>query len=142
LPSTKQLPKQIRVSLGTAIVLGLVKGKLDAAPTTAYLMTYTQGKCTGNCGFCPQARTSKSSTQMLSRVSWPTFPTETALEALTGAVDTKRIYRVCIQALNYPEVFHHLKALVKEIKNSSAVAVSVSSQPKNKKNIKHKTSWP
>jgi biotin synthase len=52
------LPKQIRVSVGTAIILGLIKGKLDAEPTTAYLMTYKAGKCTANCGFCPQARDS------------------------------------------------------------------------------------
>ena len=30
-----KLPTKIRVSLGTAIVIGLIKGKLDAAPTTA-----------------------------------------------------------------------------------------------------------
>ena len=68
-------PNAVRVSTGTAIVLGLAQGKLDAEPTTAYLMTYKQGKCTANCGFCPQARGSKSSAEMLSRVTWPTFPT-------------------------------------------------------------------
>ena len=36
----RHLPELIRVSLGTAMVLGLIKGKLDDAPTTAYLMTY------------------------------------------------------------------------------------------------------
>ncbi len=56
----RQFPDLIRVSLGTAMVLGLLDGKLDAEPTTAYLMTYKLGKCTANCGFCPQAKTSKS----------------------------------------------------------------------------------
>ncbi len=81
-PIQSGLPEQIRVSTGTAIVLELLKGKLDAEPTTAYLMTYKQGKCTANCGFCPQARGSKSSTELLSRVSWPTFPTSNVLTAL------------------------------------------------------------
>jgi lipoyl synthase len=129
------LPQQIRVSTGTAIVLELLKGKLDAEPTTAYLMTYKEGKCTANCGFCPQARGSKSSTELLSRVSWPTFPTPNVLTALGMASKQGRIKRVCIQALNYPSVFVHLEALMKEIKKHAAVPVSVSCQPLNKENI-------
>ncbi len=129
------MPLQTRVSLGTAIVLGLLKGKLDAAPTTAYLMTYKEGKCTANCGFCPQAKGSKSSTQMLSRVTWPNFPTVQLIEALNAAVNNGKIKRVCIQALNYPNVFLHLEALVKEIKRPTGIPVSVSCQPLNSQNI-------
>jgi len=78
------LPEQIRVSLGSAIVLGLADAKLDAAPTTAYLMTHRQEKCTANCGFCPQARTSRTRADMLSRVSWPAYRTQ---EGFKGIVD-------------------------------------------------------
>jgi len=134
-PTEVGLPLQIRVSLGTAIVLGLLSGKLDAAPTTAYLMTYKLGKCTANCGFCPQAKGSKSSSEMLSRVSWPTFPTPDVGAALAKAANNGTIKRVCIQALNYQNVFAHLEALVKEIKNQANVPVSVSCQPLNKENI-------
>jgi len=133
--SFSSLPGLIRVSTGTAIVLGLLQGKLDAEPTTAYLMTYRKGKCTANCAFCPQARGSKSSTDLLSRVSWPTFPTASVLPALAEGFKQRKIRRVCIQALNYPEVFAHLEALVKEIKKEAAVPVSVSCQPLNKANI-------
>ena len=118
------------------MVLGLLDGRLDARPTTAYLMTYRAGKCTANCGFCPQARASKSSAEMLSRVSWPTFPTQNALTALDASVKLGKIKRVCIQALNYPEVFAHLEPLVKQIKSCSSVPVSVSCQPLDKVNIK------
>jgi biotin synthase-related radical SAM superfamily protein len=135
LPKTTTLPQQIRISLGTAIVLGLLDGKLDASPTTAYLMTYKEGKCTENCGFCPQARTSKSNTNLLSRVTWPIFLTSEVLAALTASAEQKKIGRVCIQALNYPGVFGHLEAAVKEIKKRTAVAVSVSCQPRNKDEI-------
>ena len=129
------LPDSIRVSLGTAIVLELLEGKLDAQPTTAYLMTYRTGKCTANCGFCPQARTSKSNTDLLSRVSWPTFPTPNVLPALATMAKQGKIRRICIQALNYPDVFDHLEALVQEIKKRSAIPVSVSCQPLNTTNI-------
>ena len=129
------LPEQIRVSTGTAIVLGLLNGKLDAEPTTAYLMTYKEGKCTANCDFCPQAKGSKSSKKLLSRVSWPTLPTLSVLSAFDSAVKEGKIRRVCIQALNYPSVFVHLQALVKEIKKQAKVPVSVSCQPLNAGNI-------
>jgi biotin synthase-related radical SAM superfamily protein len=129
------LPELIRVSVGTAIVLGLLEGKLNAEPTTAYLMTYRLGKCTANCGFCPQARASKSSAEMLSRVSWPTLPTLNVLKALSDTAKEGRLKRVCIQALNYPDVFGHLESLVKEIKNLSSIPVSVSCQPLNTQNI-------
>jgi biotin synthase len=125
----------IRVSIGAAIVLGLLEGKLDAAPTTAYLMTYWDGKCSANCGFCPQARASKSSADKLSRVTWPAYPTKQALSALAEASKNLKIRRVCIQALNYPDVFSHLEALVTQIKRHCPVAVSVSCQPQSRENI-------
>lgn len=129
------VPEQVRVSIGTAIVLGLIKGKLGADPTTAYLMTYKEGKCTANCGFCPQARGSKSSNELLSRVSWITFPTEDVITAISEMAKNWRIKRVCIQALNYPSVFVHLGALVKRIKKDSDIPISVSCQPLKKENI-------
>lgn len=130
------LPQQIRVSTGTATVLGLLEGKLDAEPTTAYLMTYNAGKCNANCGFCPQARTSQSKAELLSRVSWPAFPTSNVTAAIRTAFDQGKIKRVCIQALNYPKVFRHLEATVKELKSNSSVPVSVSCQPLTAKNIR------
>ncbi|TRO47748.1 hypothetical protein E2P60_02435, partial [Candidatus Bathyarchaeota archaeon] len=92
------LPRQIRVSLGSAIVLGLLEGKLSAEPTTTYLMTYKVGKCTANCGFCPQARNSHSNAELLSRVSWPTFPISNVLKKIGHKAKHGKIKRVCIQA--------------------------------------------
>ena len=128
------LPRQIRVSLGSAIVLGLLEGKLDASPTTAYLMTYRSSKCTANCLFCPQARTSQANSGLLSRVSWPVFATKQVLQKIKSASASQRIRRVCIQSLNYPKVFSHLTALVKEMKRHTKVPVSVSCQPRKRKN--------
>ncbi|MGA2523136.1 MAG: radical SAM protein [Candidatus Bathyarchaeia archaeon] len=128
-------PSLIRLSSGTAIVLGLQQGKLDARPTTAYLMTYKDGKCTANCCFCAQARGSKGSAELLSRVTWPTFPIKEALSVLGNEFKQNKIRRVCIQALNYPEVFAHLEAIVREIKKEATIPVSVSCQPLEKANI-------
>ncbi len=130
------LPGKIRVSLGSAMVLGLLKGKLDAMPTTAYLLTYRRGKCTANCGFCPQARGSHGRVDMLSRVSWPVFPTMHVLDGIESAVNDSQIRRVCLQALNYPEVFGHLLAFVKAIYSRVKVSVSISCQPLNRENMR------
>jgi biotin synthase-related radical SAM superfamily protein len=129
------LPRHVRVSVGSAIVLGLLEGKLEAEPTTAYLMTAKAGKCTANCGFCPQARSSLSKAELLSRVSWPVFPTKSVLKRIESAVNNNRIRRVCIQALNYTGVFAHLAALAKAVKQHAKVPVSVSCQPLNSENI-------
>ena len=130
------LPQQIRVSAGSAIVLGLLEGKLAAEPTTAYLMTYKTGKCTANCLFCPQARNSRSKAELLSRVSWPVFSTKNVLKRIENSTEHRKIRRVCIQALNYPDVLTHLAALVTTVKQHTRVPVSVSCQPLNSENTR------
>jgi len=132
----ENLPERVRVSLGSAVVLGLVEAKLDAFPTTVYLMTYRKGKCTANCGFCPQARRSTASADMLSRVSWPTYKTLEVQKALINAAGSLRIRRVCIQALNYPTVFSEVCALVQTISKSAKLPISVSCQPNTVRNMR------
>ena len=131
----ERVPEKVRVSLGSAMVLGLLKGKLDAMPTTVYLLTYRRDKCTANCGFCLQARESRGRADMLSRVSWPVFPTANVLDGIERAVKDSKMRRVCLQALNYPEVFAHLLALVKAIYPHIKVPISISCQPLNRENM-------
>ncbi len=127
--------QQIRVSVGTAIVLGLLEGKQDAEPTTAYLMTYTQGKCLANCGFCPQARNSYGNAELLSRVSWPAFSANSVIAQIGSAAQSAKVKRVCIQALNYPNVFSDISFFVRNLKRNVSVPVSVSCQPLNSQNM-------
>ena len=134
--NSKELPKHIRVSVGSAFAIGLLSGKLEAAPTTAYLMTYRKGKCTANCGFCHQARESSARSDMLSRVSWPVFATEKVLNGIKRAVENDKIKRVCFQALNYPKVFLHLQSLIRATRQKVDAPISVSCQPQNSINIK------
>ena len=128
--------KCIRVSMGSAIVLGLLKGKLDAKPTTAYLLMCRNEKCSANCGFCPQAKESKGRADMLSRVTWPTFPTKQVVNKIKKAKNDAVIKRVCIQTLNYPEVFDDVLFFVKEIKSQTMLPISVSSKPLNPEMMK------
>jgi biotin synthase len=129
--TSASIPERIRVSTGSAIVLGLLKGKLDAKPTTIYLLTCRKQKCSANCGFCPQARESRGRADMLSRVTWPIFPIRQVVEGIERIVIDGAIRRVCIQSLNYPEVFDEVLFLVREIKSRVTVPISVSCQPLN-----------
>ncbi|UCG37656.1 MAG: radical SAM protein [Candidatus Bathyarchaeota archaeon] len=123
-------PSKVRVSSGSAITLGLVEGFLSAKPRTAYLLTHTNGKCNANCRFCSQARESKSPRSLLSRVAWPTFSTEKVISSLKNPAHHDEIRRVCIQALNYPEVVEHLLAIVGNIKAQKIeIPISISCQP-------------
>jgi biotin synthase-related radical SAM superfamily protein len=117
-------------------VLGLLDTRLDVPPTTVYLMTFRDGKCTANCGFCPQARLSGSRADMLSRVSWPTYQTTKVLDRIETACNLSgKLKRICIQALNYAGVFNDLSALVEAIRARSRIPVSASCQPVEEKDI-------
>ena len=130
------VPDKLRVSLGSAVVLGLVQGRLDAEPTTVYLLTYRQGKCFANCGFCPQARGSGGRGDMLSRVTWPPFPTGEVITRIGEAFKEGKIRRVCIQALNYPTVFEDLLSLIGRIRSQgNGVPISVCCQPVDRTRI-------
>ncbi len=129
------LPEKTRVSIGSAIVLGLIQGVLDSKPTTIYLLTYHPEKCSANCGFCPQAKTSKGRADMLSRVTWPPFPTEQVLSRIEHRVKGDMIKRVCLQAINYPTVFEDILNLAKDIRSRVKLPISVSCQPLKKEQI-------
>jgi len=120
-------PEKIRVSIGTAAVLGLAKCRLDAKPATAYLMTYTNSSCLANCAYCPQARENSSDKAMLSRVLWPIFSTREVFEGLRRAADF--LERVCIQAINYPGFFEDVVHLVKGLKENTDLPVSLDAPP-------------
>ncbi|MEM3571101.1 MAG: radical SAM protein, partial [Candidatus Bathyarchaeia archaeon] len=131
-----ETPEKIRVSIGSAILLGLKHGKILAPPTTIYMLTYYPGKCLANCSFCAQARESNSDLSHLSRVAWPVFETLKVVEKLRSLKNLSLIKRVCIQSLNYENAFKDIVGLVRIIKNSIKIPISVSCQPFNEDEFK------
>ncbi len=128
--------EKIRVSVGSASVLGLYHKEFDIPPTTCYLMTYKEGRCSANCGFCPQARSSSSATGRLSRIIWPVYPFNEFLNKLKYLPPTKRFKRICIQTLNYPENIKDLIEIIAQIKKISNTPMSVAVPPVSKDNLK------
>ncbi|MGA1793184.1 MAG: radical SAM protein [Thermoplasmatota archaeon] len=113
----------IRLSIGTAIVLGLKKGALPVPPTTAYMMVGSE--CVNNCAFCTQARDAVGNADMLSRVIWPAFAEDEVLEAL-GRVEGTGLSRICLQCLIDPTAMSELPGTVKRLRTASELEVSVS----------------
>ena len=129
--------ERIRVSLGTAKVLGLLRLRSDVDPTTAYLMTYASSSCRGNCAFCPQARDSSSSKERLSRVVWPEFSFKSLLEKIGPAVENGKLKRVCIQTVNYGDFVRDTAEIVSAIASRANVPISVSCSPIPKNQMEH-----
>ena len=127
-------PEKVRVSIGTAGVLGLKDIRLDVLPTTAYLMTYTEESCLANCAFCAQARDCDSEKDHLSRVVWPFFNWNMVLK---GFKDPKRdvLERICIQVINYPGFIQDLLEIIEDIKKITNLPVSVDTCPVSKDNM-------
>jgi len=119
----------VRVSVGTAGVLGLAKVRMDAVPTTVYLMV--GGRCTRHCAFCAQARDSRASPLSLSRIVWPPFPRQEVISALAEAFSRRRIHRCCIQATVSEKSLSETLALLREVRASCQVPVDASFLPLN-----------
>ncbi|MFH1447445.1 MAG: lipoate protein ligase C-terminal domain-containing protein [Candidatus Micrarchaeota archaeon] len=56
----------MRLAVGTAIVLGLGRGKLQSAPTTAHFLI--GDNCRHSCAYC------NVNNSMIARIGWPEFP--------------------------------------------------------------------
>jgi len=120
-------PVRVRVSLGTAAVLGLVHMRLHVPPTTAYIMSYTEGGCAANCSFCAQARDNSGDRQHLSRVIWPDYPLEEAMEGFNGP-EADVLERICLQVINYPGFLEDTLSLVDAFKKTG-LPISVDTCP-------------
>lgn len=118
---------KIRVSYGTAIQMGLKRGRMLARPFTAYLMTYHEGRCRNNCAFCPQARGSKANIERLSRVTWPVFELEDVVEG----IERGNFVRICLQTIDYPGMVDDVKELLRQFRPLNLpVSVSITPVPK------------
>lgn len=122
-PSPTDKTIKIRVSYGTAIVLGLIEARQDVAPTTAYLL-FDRG-CIGNCSFCSRANGNVRS-KNLSRIIWPEFDLEVVLNRLT--TPPLPFARICIQTGYNPAFEDELKQLVQRFIDTG-IAVSSTLSP-------------
>jgi biotin synthase-related radical SAM superfamily protein len=119
----------LRVSIGTAGVLGLVRVPMAVAPRTAYLMVGE--RCVMNCAFCAQARESKSDGDALSRVTWPEFRLRRVVVHLRKAEREGVVQRCCIQVTASQESYREALRAVRQVRRSVSMPLSVAILPAN-----------
>ncbi len=112
------------VSSGSAAVLGLQPLRMDAAPTTAYLMLGE--RCQRACAFCAQARTSVAREGALSRVIWPGYETDQVLAALSSSRAEQALRRVCFQVTAAPGAVSRVRDAVAQVSSATALPICVS----------------
>lgn len=113
-----------KLSAGTAAVAGLKTGKLEAPPTTAYIMLGE--KCRNNCRFCAQSRESKAKDNLLSRVTWPDFSAAEAVAAVAGCFAEGSLRRACLQVVDSGDSYAATLVALAKLKAKSGVPVCVS----------------
>ncbi len=118
--------EKVRLSVGTAMRLGLVPSEDVSYFTTAFLLTYHPSGCNANCAFCPQAQDSTASSDRLSRLTWPEFSMD---EVLASWPSHRGFARVCIQTLCYEEVVDDVLELTRRVRSVSDAPVSVAVHP-------------
>lgn len=121
--------KKVKVSSGTASVLGLNKLKPKAPPTTAYLMLGE--KCTNNCKFCTQSSLSTSSESLLSRVDWHNYDIDDILEQTNRAFNENTLKRMCFQIVDSPSSVETTLEMIRNVSATSKIPICASSTVKN-----------
>ena len=114
----------VGVSAGTAATLGLQCVRQTDAPTTAYLMVGE--RCSHNCAFCAQARSSTARSHLLSRVVWPPYPVEQVLQAVAHGFEQRVIVRCCLQVTLSPAYLSQTINLVQQLHAVSRVPLCAS----------------
>lgn len=123
----------IKMSAGTAYVLGFKKLAIDALPTTAYLMSGE--KCSHDCGFCPQARTASSRADLLSRVTWSGYEIGEVARGVHSAFAGGRLQRACLQVVDGHQNLDRVREAVKKIKGESDIPICVSTKVRSKEQL-------
>ena len=114
-----------KLSIGTAGAVGARQLKIDALPTTAYVMLGEH--CMRNCAFCAQARDSTSQSKFLSRVAWEETPEAEAIRNIGLAFQAGKIKRACLQVVNTPDSHALVLRALDEFKKYGDLPVVVSS---------------
>lgn len=114
----------VRVSAGTASVLGLSRIASFDEPTCAYVMIGE--RCAHDCAFCAQARSSAAPGDKLSRVTWPEFSAHDLAHALSAAAGEGRVQRACAQIVGSPGAFERSIAALDLLRGAVGMRVPVS----------------
>ena len=112
----------VRASIGTLAVLGLVDIKMNALPTTAYILEYSKQGCMASCMFCSQSSLSKAKDKV-SRITWPIIDFSQITYRLRRNSIVKRI---CVQSIIKPFFRNELLKILRELSIEANKPISLS----------------
>lgn len=121
--------RKVRASIGTLGVLGMELVQMDTPPTTAYLQIYTEKRCAANCLFCAQASGSNAELTHIARGMYIPADLEVVVQRLKMAFDRGYLARACVQTALYSAWWEDTVYLIKRIRGSTEIPVSLSVFP-------------
>lgn len=131
--SSIESPIYVQTSLAAAMELGLEPGRFyrNAYPGSLnLLLTYPQG-CRANCSYCGLARerSTVEGEHTFIRVKWPTYKlsliTDILQQRAADSARNRQFGRICISMITHVKAAEGCIAVVKQLRQSSDIPVSV-----------------
>ncbi|MCP4665755.1 MAG: radical SAM protein [Deltaproteobacteria bacterium] len=122
-----QSPDYAKMSLATAISLGLVRGRMYRAAVNRcvnLLVHYPEG-CSANCAYCGLAKKRPGNYQDKSfiHVDWPVYPMDEVIQAVNQAPDY--VERACISMITNGKCRSATLEMARRLKGETSLPVSV-----------------
>jgi biotin synthase-related radical SAM superfamily protein len=132
LQNKKESPEYLRMSLSSAMALGLRKGlfyRNTKSPCVNLLMTYNEG-CFANCAYCGLARerSGKYVEKSFIRVEWPVYSLDEIIENIQK-YEKSNIQRVCISMITNRRGSDDLITILQKLRPAINIPISILVSP-------------
>jgi biotin synthase-related radical SAM superfamily protein len=129
--SKNQSPQFAKISMATAISLGLARGRMyrGAVNRCANLLVHYPEGCSANCAYCGLARKRPGTYREKSfiHVPWPLYPFDEIVDAVNHA--PAYVQRTCISMITNPKCRSHTVEMASRLSRESHLPVSVLISP-------------
>ncbi len=123
----RQSPDYAKMSLATAISLGLIQGRMyrGAVNRCVNLLVHYQEGCSANCAYCGLAKKRPGTYEEKSfiHVDWPIYSMDEIVEAINRA--PAYVKRSCISMITNGKCRSHTKSMVRRLSQETRIPVSV-----------------
>ncbi|MBM3212975.1 radical SAM protein, partial [Candidatus Poribacteria bacterium] len=128
----KESPEYLRMSLSSAMALGLRKGRFyrnAKSPCINLLMTYKEG-CFANCAYCGLARerSGKYVDKSFIRVEWPAYSLDEIIESIQK-YQGDEVRRVCISMITNRRGPDDLITILQKLRPAIHIPISILVSP-------------
>jgi biotin synthase-related radical SAM superfamily protein len=129
--SKSQSPEFVKISMATAISLGLARGRMyrGAVNRCVNLLVHYPEGCSANCAYCGLAKNRPGTYQEKSfiHVPWPLYPSNEIVDAINAA--PPYVQRTCISMITNPKCRSHTVEMAKRLNRETPLPVSVLISP-------------